>query len=200
MIFIIDIDCCVFFWFQGAFFFGGMGLRRWGLAFEGQVGFGRLDLFFFCWLKWIKWNCLLSLLVESGLARIDIEIYWNILKSLKIVEAIRVLLETLIHDGAFGDGAEVQKSAGSRWGDSKEVECVCCMWFVCVLHGVLIRTWTYSWVFSIQTKHKFFWAKKNLWYFKIGDSSPLLARRCSQTCRTSPVRRRFLAARGISPV
>jgi hypothetical protein len=160
MIFIIDIDCCVFFWFQGAFFFGGMGLRRWGLAFEGQVGFGRLDRFFFCWLKWIKWNCLLSLRVESGLARIDIEIYWNILKSLKIVEAIRVLLETLIHDGAFGDGAEVQKSAGSRWGDSKEVECVCCMWFVCVLHGVLIRTWTYSWVFSIQTKHKFFWAKK----------------------------------------
>ena len=32
-----------------------------------------------------------------------------------------MLLETLIHDGAFGDGAEVIPSRQKKWGDSKEV-------------------------------------------------------------------------------
>ena len=34
-----------------------------------------------------------------------------------IVEAIRVLLETLIHDGAFGDGAEVRLSQQEVGGE-----------------------------------------------------------------------------------
>ena len=86
MIFIIDIDCCVFFWFQGAFFFGGMGLRRWGLAFEGQVGFGRLDRFFL--VGWsgssgtVYWVYGLSR-VWQELTLKYIEIYWNHWRSLR---------------------------------------------------------------------------------------------------------------------
>ena len=193
MIFIIDIDCCVFLVSRGLFFVG-MGLCRWGLAFEGQVGFGRLDRFF-CWLKWIKWNCLLSLLLESGLARIDIEIYWNILKSLW-----RLLRRSVCcwrPSSTMGRSETVQRcksqqEVGGEIPRKWNVYAVCDLYVLFCLHGVLIRTWTYSCVSSIQTKRQFSWAKTTY------DPSPLLARRCSQTCRTSPVRRRVLAA-GFPP-
>ena len=49
MIFIIDIDCCVFFWFQGAFFFCWDGIVPLRLGLRGSGGLWPAGSVFF-WL------------------------------------------------------------------------------------------------------------------------------------------------------
>lgn len=199
MIFIIDIDCCVFFWFQGAFFLGGWDCAaeawpsrvRWGLA--GWIGFfllvevDQVELF----TEFTGW-------VGSGK-----NWHWNILKYIEIIE------DRWGDPCALGDphprwgvrrrcrGAKVSRKSVGRFQGSG----MCMLYVICMCF-----TWCFDSNMDLflgffhSNKTQIFLSKKNLWYFKIGDSSPLLARRCSQTCRTSPVRRRFLAALGISPV
>ena len=160
MIFIIDIDCCVFFWFQGAFFLGGWDCAaeawpsrvRWGLA-------GWIVFFFVGWSGssgTVYWVYGLSR-VWQELTLKYIEIYWNHWRSLRRSVCSWRPSSTMGRSETV-QRCKSQQEVGGEIPRKWNVYAVCDLYVFYMVfwfeHGLILG------VFSIQTKHTFFWAKK----------------------------------------